>query len=210
MPLKLTESVLASKHKHSHISPPPPPLPSSPALHPPVCKSASSKYLHFVMTAGFLQPRRLGKWPGGGGGTWRPPASDSSVASLFLISARRRHLLFQYFRNNDRLSKQQCNYQGWIYHAGDQCAARCGRLRADGPPASCSGISWISESPPAASPPLCSALGWAKGCTVQLLQLAHSVVASCLSVSKQSSGCVATPGRVIACLPDAPPGPPAV
>lgn len=72
------------------------------------------------------------------GGTWQPPASDLSVASLFLISAGRRHLLFQYFINNDCLSKQQCNYRGMdISCEGDQCVARCGCVRADGPRCRC-------------------------------------------------------------------------
>ena len=72
------------------------------------------------------------------GGTWQPPASDLSVASLFLISAGRRHLLFQYFINNDCLSKQQCNYGGMdISCEGDQCAAWCGCVWADGPRCCC-------------------------------------------------------------------------
>lgn len=70
-----------------------------------------------------------------------------------------------------------------------------------------SGISWISVvSLFAASPSSRFALGWAKECTVQLFPLAPTVVASCLSVSKHSSGCVATLRCVIGCLPVAPPG----
>lgn len=70
-----------------------------------------------------------------------------------------------------------------------------------------SGISWIVQ-PPLPSFPLClSALGWSKECTVQLLPSAPAVVASCLSVSKHSSGCVATLRCVIRCLADAPAGP---
>lgn len=45
-----------------------------------------------------------------------------------------------------------------------------------------------------------------KSRTVQLFPLAPTVVASCLSVSKHSSGCVATLRCVIGCLPDTPPG----
>lgn len=54
---------------------------------------------------------------------------------------------------------------------------------------------------------LYSALGWAKEFTVHLLPLVPPVVASCLSVSKHSSGCVATLLCVIRCLTDEPPGP---
>lgn len=137
------------------------------------------------------------------GETWQPPASDLSVTSLFFISAERRHLLFQYFINNDFLSKQQCNQGeggymlGWSMHG---LMRQCELMGLT----SCSGISWISES--LCSTPF-SALGWAKEFTVQLLPLVPTVVASCLNVSKHSSGCVATLRCVIRCLPDIPPGP---
>lgn len=75
------------------------------------------------------------------GETWPLPASDLSVASLFLISAGRHYLLFQYFINNDCLSKQQCNYRGMdISCESDQCAARCGCVRLDGPRRHCSSL----------------------------------------------------------------------
>lgn len=81
------------------------------------------------------------------GETWPLPASDLSVASLFLISAGRHHLLFQYFINNDCLSKQQCNYRGWIYHVRvinvRPDAAACD-LMGPAVTAPRSGISWIS------------------------------------------------------------------
>lgn len=80
----------------------------------------------------------------------------------------------------------------------------CVELTGPAVAASCSGISWISVS---LLSPSFSALGWAKECTVQLFPLAPTVVASCLSVSKHSSGCVATLRCVIGCLPDAPLGP---
>lgn len=142
------------------------------------------------------------------GGTWRPTASDLSVASLFLISARRRHLLFQYFINNDCLSKQQCNY------AGMDISCEVINVRPDvavcelsGPCLSLHLAQAFPGSLCVSVLPLFSALGWAKECTVQLFPLAPTVVASCLSVSKHSSGCVATLRCVIGCLPDTPPGP---
>lgn len=77
------------------------------------------------------------------------------------------------------------------------------RMGAD-PAAPRAGISWISASRRTS---LYSALGWAKEFTVHLLPLVPPVVASGLSVSKHSSGCVATLLCVIRCLTDEPPGP---